>query len=184
LPGYGQRLPGMEEDSSGSRGPQRNVAPQKKKNLPLLHTHFVSLHRSIAVKSYLATRVLQHCTQLQVAEHGHCWVHLGTARWRHASFKNIYRVGSISIATVIADVFETDRKLWYTQCFPSYQLFSSPKQVTRSLIHLLYLLGPSSKQNVRVSVASSSKNSVANASHQRLSLSCNKQTCNLSQHTN
>lgn len=39
--------------------------------------------------------------------------------------------------------------------------------------HLLYLLGPSSKQNVRVKVASSSKNSVANASHQRLSLSCN-----------
>lgn len=37
----------------------------------------------------------------------------------------------------------------------------------------LYLLGPSSRQKVRVKVASSSKNSVANASHQRLSLSCN-----------
>lgn len=37
---------------------------------------------------------------------------------------------------------------------------------------LLYLLGPSSKQKVNVSVASSSKNSVAKASHQRLSLSC------------
>lgn len=46
----------------------------------------------------------------------------------------------------------------------------------------LYLLGPSSKQNVRVKVASSSKNSVANASHQRLSLSCNNndgRTCNI-----
>lgn len=39
-------------------------------------------------------------------------------------------------------------------------------------VHLLYLLGPSSKQNVNVNVASSSKNSVANESHQQLSLSC------------
>lgn len=44
--------------------------------------------------------------------------------------------------------------------------------------YLLYLFGPSSKQNVRVSVASSSKNSVAKASHQRLSLSCNIQIHN------
>lgn len=38
--------------------------------------------------------------------------------------------------------------------------------------NLLYLLGPSSKQNASVNDASSSKNSVAKASHQRLSLSC------------
>lgn len=37
----------------------------------------------------------------------------------------------------------------------------------------LYRLGPSSKQNVRVSWASSSKNSVVNESHHRLSLSWN-----------
>ena len=37
---------------------------------------------------------------------------------------------------------------------------------------LLYRFGPSSKQNESVNVASSSKNSVATASHQRLSLSC------------
>ena len=36
---------------------------------------------------------------------------------------------------------------------------------------LLYRLGPSSRQNVRVRLASSSKNSVAKASHHRLSLS-------------
>lgn len=40
---------------------------------------------------------------------------------------------------------------------------------------LLYRFGPSSKQNVKVRVASSSKNSVAKASHQRLSLSCRSQ---------
>lgn len=40
--------------------------------------------------------------------------------------------------------------------------------------NLLYRLGPSSRQKVRVSDASSSKNSVANASHQRLSESCNE----------
>lgn len=38
-------------------------------------------------------------------------------------------------------------------------------------IHLLYVLGPSSRQNERVSVASSSKNSVQNASHHRISQS-------------
>ncbi|KAK2182909.1 hypothetical protein NP493_331g06004 [Ridgeia piscesae] len=38
--------------------------------------------------------------------------------------------------------------------------------------HLLYLFGPSSRQNARVRMASSSKNSVVNASHHRLSLSC------------
>lgn len=42
----------------------------------------------------------------------------------------------------------------------------------KSTAFLLYRFGPSSKQNERVNVASSSKNSVANASHQRLSLSC------------
>lgn len=36
----------------------------------------------------------------------------------------------------------------------------------------LYRFGPSSKQKVMVSMASSSKNSVVNASHQRLSQSC------------
>lgn len=36
----------------------------------------------------------------------------------------------------------------------------------------LYLLGPSSRQNVNVNCASSSKNSFANESHQQLSLSC------------
>lgn len=39
---------------------------------------------------------------------------------------------------------------------------------------LLYRFGPSSKQKVNVSDASSSKNSVANASHQQLSLSWNQ----------
>lgn len=38
--------------------------------------------------------------------------------------------------------------------------------------HLLYLFGPSSRQNESVSVASSSKNSEAKASHHKLSLSC------------
>lgn len=42
---------------------------------------------------------------------------------------------------------------------------------------LLYRFGPSSKQNERVNVASSSKNSVAKASHQRLSLSCKETDC-------
>lgn len=37
---------------------------------------------------------------------------------------------------------------------------------------VLYLLGPSSRQKVRVRVASSSKNSFANESHHKLSLSC------------
>lgn len=37
---------------------------------------------------------------------------------------------------------------------------------------LLYRLGPSSKQNVTVNMASSSKNSVVKASHHRLSQSC------------
>jgi len=41
LPGYGQRLPGMEEDSSGSQGPQRNVAPEKKKSPTSTHTFYV-----------------------------------------------------------------------------------------------------------------------------------------------
>lgn len=39
-------------------------------------------------------------------------------------------------------------------------------------MRLLYLFGPSSRQKESVSVASSSKNSVAKASHHKLSLSC------------
>lgn len=39
---------------------------------------------------------------------------------------------------------------------------------------LLYLFGPSSRQKESVRVASSSKNSVAKASHHKLSLSCEK----------
>ena len=43
---------------------------------------------------------------------------------------------------------------------------------TREFLYLLYRLGPSSRQNDSVNVASSSKNSVANVSHHKLSLSC------------
>lgn len=41
-------------------------------------------------------------------------------------------------------------------------------------VFLLYLFGPSSRQKESVRVASSSKNSVAKASHHKLSLSCEK----------
>lgn len=48
--------------------------------------------------------------------------------------------------------------------------------IVTSTLYLLYLLGPSSRQKVSVNVASSSKNSVANASHHKLSLSCGEET--------
>ena len=41
------------------------------------------------------------------------------------------------------------------------------------MLYILYRFRPSSRQNVSVRVASSSKKSVANESHQRLSVSCN-----------
>lgn len=48
---------------------------------------------------------------------------------------------------------------------------NSGLKLEQKIYLLLYRFGPSSKQNERVKVASSSKNSVAKASHQRLSLS-------------
>ena len=63
----------------------------------------------------------------------------------------------------------------YENFFPGIRKLEIKIQTTTAS-NLLYLFGPSSRQNVSVNDASSSKNSVANASHQRLSLSCNKKT--------
>lgn len=51
------------------------------------------------------------------------------------------------------------------------RFFLQTYESTKDRRILLYLLGPSSRQKVMVSMASSSKNSVVNASHQRLSQS-------------
>jgi hypothetical protein len=50
------------------------------------------------------------------------------ARQSYICFKNIYHVGSIFIASVTVEVFETDRKLAAAcaPCFTSYQLAPSP----------------------------------------------------------
>lgn len=48
------------------------------------------------------------------------------------------------------------------------------KQLKDIIQVLLYLFGPSSRQKESVRVASSSKNSVAKASHHKLSLSCKR----------
>jgi hypothetical protein len=50
------------------------------------------------------------------------------ASHRCTYFKNIYSLGSAFIASIIADVFETDVKglMARTPFFPYYQLVSSP----------------------------------------------------------
>jgi hypothetical protein len=58
------------------------------------------------------------------------WSLLGSPRDGQAALglKNIYSLGSSFTASIIADVFETDVKglVARAQCFPYYQLVSSP----------------------------------------------------------
>ena len=56
-----------------------------------------------------------HCTQLQLAQHGHQRTHFRMARQHHASPKNIYSDKNANIPSVTVDILEMDNA-WQCVC--------------------------------------------------------------------
>ena len=66
---------------------------------------------------------------------------------------------------------DTTKSFKYNLVSISFKLYSKVIHYEIENVLLLYRLGPSSRQNDKVTAASSSKNSVTKASHHKLSLS-------------